>query len=94
MAQKKKHCSRRVQNQRRICLGRLWRYRGTSICAAERPTDSSWHCLCCMSRQSAVPQLYRCDDLKYCPILQLQSELHKLWTVYSPVKLQGSVVCG
>jgi hypothetical protein len=26
MAQKKKHCSRRVQNQRRICLGRLWRY--------------------------------------------------------------------
>jgi hypothetical protein len=26
MAQKKKHCSRRVRNQRRICLGRLWRY--------------------------------------------------------------------
>jgi hypothetical protein len=26
LAQKKKHCSRRVRNQRRICLGRLWRY--------------------------------------------------------------------
>jgi hypothetical protein len=26
MAQKKKHSSRRVQNQSRICLGRLWRY--------------------------------------------------------------------
>jgi hypothetical protein len=26
MAQKKKHCSRRVRNQTRICLGRLWRY--------------------------------------------------------------------
>jgi hypothetical protein len=25
MVQKKKHCSRRVRNQRRICLGRLWR---------------------------------------------------------------------
>jgi hypothetical protein len=85
-------------------------YCGRSVCVAvhmvmiaiplsERPSRlravaGTVRAACPGSRQSAVPQLYRYDDLKYCAILQLQSELHKLWTVYSPVKLQGFIVCG
>jgi hypothetical protein len=39
MAQKKKHCSRRVRNQRRICLGRLWRYADVNILGGSVQTN-------------------------------------------------------